>query len=153
MPDPQYSFDTISRGVRILVIIGLIAAVIMLLALACSPCFGAEPSLRPLLDALWPVEASGQLNPPDGKAGERGPLQCGRAAWTDACEYGGVTWDYDTWCQDLARSEQVFVWYTSRYGARTWEERARCWNSGPKWRKKYRLTDGYWEKVKKEMAQ
>ena len=126
-------------------------AAILLVGLAAGPCLGDELPLRRLFDALWQVEASGDPHPPDGKAGEKGPLQCTRAAWIDACEYGGVGWDYETWCQDRPRSEQVLMWYTARYGARTWEERARCWNSGPKWRKKYRLTDGYWEKVKKEL--
>ena len=114
---------------------------------------GQVDPLRPLLNAVRQVESGGVENPPDGDNGESiGPLQIQRAAWTDACKYGGVQWPYE-WARQLDKAERVFVWYTDRYGARTAEERSRCWNSGPKWREKYGKTDGYWARVKAELEE
>lgn len=89
-----------------------------LLVLACGPCVarGEERSLRPLLDALWHVEASSRLHPPDGDDGRaRGPLQIWRAYWIDAMkqapDLGGTYAD----CDDRAYAEFVVVAYWTRY--------------------------------------
>ena len=106
---------------------------------------------RPFLDAVRHEESRGDDRAVGDGGRSRGPVQCGRAAWADACEYMGVDWDYDKCVWLRFESEAVVIAYTQRWGARTWEERARCWNSGPKWRRKYRLTNGYWRRVKARM--
>ena len=122
------------------------------LGLLCVCAKGASAGeQRAYLDAIRMVESTGNDRAVGDGGRSCGPFQCGRAAWKDACEFGGVSWDYDCWVWDRARSERVFMWYTRRLGARAWEERARCWNSGPEWRKKYRLTNGYWRRVKAGM--
>ena len=105
-----------------------------------------------LLRALRQVESAGDDRAVGDNGRSRGPYQCGRAAWVDACEYGEVPWDYDTLVFSRAHGAAVVLWYAARWGAKTDEEIARCWNSGPKWKSKYNLTDSYWAKVKKEMG-
>jgi len=126
-------------------------AILALLPLTCGPCLAEEPSLRTFLNAARYCE-SGNDNRAVGDGGvSRGPLQCGRAAWQDGCEYAGVSWDYDRLVWNPTRSRWVLLWYAMRYGARTCEERARCWNSGPKWRKKFHLTNAYWRRIERRM--
>jgi len=135
-----------ATGAMVAGILLVLLAFALAVVVAASKADGAEP--RTLLGAIRQVESSGRANPPPGDGGRsQGPLQCGRAAWQDGCEYGGVDWPYEL-VHSLPHVSKVFVWYTSRYGAKTDEERARCWNSGPRWRAKYGKTERYWNKVK-----
>ena len=128
--------------------IGGVVALIVLALLAVGPCFGDEPPSRRLFDALWRVEASGQLNPLDGAAGEIGPYQIKRCYWLDARMPDGTYQD----CRDKAYAERAMKRYWQRYGATTDEQRARMHNGGPRGPKR-KSTLGYWRKVQKEMAQ
>jgi len=105
---------------------------------------------RTFLDAVREEESAGNDRAVGDGGRSRGPYQCGRAAWTDACEYGGVSWDYDRWVWDRGRSEQVLKWYVARYDARTWQARARVWNGGPRGCRK-QATLRYWRRVKARM--
>ena len=49
--------------------------------------------------------------------------------------------------KDPAKCRAVFYAYTSRYGAKTDIERARCWNAGPNWRNRMAQTEKYVRKV------
>ena len=106
---------------------------------------------RPLYDAIRMVESGGDDRAIGDSGRSRGPYQCGRAAWQDACEYGKVKWDYDTFVWSRWHCERIMGFYWARYKAETWEEKARCWNSGPRWRKKYHLTNGYWREVQQHL--
>ena len=126
-------------------------AILALLPWACGPALAEDYPLRAFFPAARHWESRGDDHAVGDDGVSRGPLQCGRAAWQDACEYAGVSWDYDRWVWNLTRSKWVLLWYTMRYGARICEERARCWNSGPRWRQKYHLTDGYWRRIEGRM--
>ena len=97
-----------------------------------------------VFDAIRQVESGGN----DAAIGDgglaHGPLQIHRDCWLDG---GGKAADYPAMAHVRAASEQVAVNYWKRYGAVTDEQKARCWNSGPKWRAKYHLTNTYWAKV------
>jgi len=134
------------RTIRFLVWVFLAALAVF----AVAPCVWGD-GWRPFLNAIRHEESRGDDRAVGDQGRSRGPVQCGRAAWQDGCEYLGVAWDYDKCVWLRFESEAVLIAYTQRWGARTWEERARCWNSGPDWRKKYHLTNGYWEKVKREL--
>jgi len=84
----------------------------------------------------------------DGRS--RGMYQIGRAYWQDACEYGGLDWEYDALVWSRPHCERIMLWYWKRYGARNDEERARLHNGGPNWRKKPATVD-YWRRVKGAM--
>jgi len=113
------------------------------------PAVGGAPFA--LFAAIRQVESAGNDYAVGDDGISRGPYQITRAYWHDACEHAGVDWEYDTYVWDPDRCEYLMMAYWDRYGARTDEERARCHNSGPKWRQKYRLTNGYWAKVKAAM--
>lgn len=102
--------------------------------------------------AVVQVESRGNANAVGDGGAARGYVQAHRGAWADACEWLGVKWDYATGVKDIQKCRAVFFAYTSRYGARTDEQLARCWNSGPAWAKKYKLTNQYWGKVKAALA-
>ncbi len=129
----------------------LLAILGLLFFAFCKPCLAAEPSLRTFLDAVRYWESRGDDRAVGDSGRSRGPLQCGRAAWKEGCEFLGVTWSYDKCVWKRFESEAVLIAYTHRWGARTLEERARCWNSGPKWRKKYRATNEYWRRIRCRM--
>ena len=107
---------------------------------------------RQLLDALWMVEASRRLHPPDGDGGlSIGPYQISRAYWKDATEFdpqlGGSYED----CRDKAYAEEIVLAYWRRYiPGGTDEDRARVHNGGPQGHKK-EATLKYWEKVEREL--
>jgi len=109
----------------------------------------ARPAPRVLLDAIRQVESGGDALPPDGDGGKSiGRFQIQAAYWKDACEYGGVSWDWRIGAWDDAKCRQAITWYAARYGAKTPEEIARCHNSGSGWKAKYHLTNNYWKKVR-----
>ena len=131
-------------------IITIIAAA-WLLTTCCRTAYPDTPAdHRVLLDAIRQVESGGN----DGAIGDhgrsKGPMQCQRAAWREACQYGKVNWGYDSNVWDRAKSAQVFLWYGARYGAKTDEQFSRIWNGGPRGMSK-RATEAYWKRVKETM--
>ena len=117
------------------------------------PTLPAPPivSDRQLYDAIFAHESvcGTQLVGDGGKS--LGPFHICRDYWRDACKHAGLDWSYDRWVMDRDRSEYLMHAYWSRYGAVTYEEMARCHNSGSKWRQKYHLTNDYWRKVQRAM--
>lgn len=103
-----------------------------------------------LLAAMTMVESSGNPNAYNAKEQAVGPLQVRAACLADVNEYAGTDVQLAD-CYNPTVARWVVVQYAKRYNARTPEEVARLWNSGPAWRTKTRKTDGYWGKVKKEM--
>jgi len=138
------------RWAEILVVAVALAFILALVfGLTMDPAYGADPPapLRPLFDALWQVEASGELEPEDGDDGKSiGPYQIQRAYWQDARMPDGTYED----CRRKDYAERVMIRYWERYGAKTDEERARQHNGGPRGHKK-KSTLPYWEKVKRGM--
>ena len=103
--------------------------------------------------ALAKVESSGNPKAYNVKEKAIGLYQIRPAYFKDAQEYD----------KDLARfshrdcyNPQVakrVVWaYLSRYGAKDVESMARLHNAGPAWGSKMRATDGYWQKIKKNLT-
>ncbi len=129
---------------RVILYLGLVFAAALLVAAMSGPCFG---DWRPFLDAIRQVESGGNNKAVGDDGDSKGPMQCGRAAWKEACEYMGVAWDYDHCVWLRFESEAVLIGYVYRWGAKTWEERARIWNGGPRGHKK-KATLGYWSRVK-----
>lgn len=129
----------------------IIIAVSLAWLMLAATCRNAYPA--PLTEAVRAVESAGNDRAVGDQGRSRGPMQCQRAAWIEACQYGKVQWDYDTDVWDREKSAQVFLWYGARYGAKTDEQFARAWNSGPSWRHKLRATDGYWRRVKAAMGE
>lgn len=120
---------------------------------ACPPPKEPTPARtadHPLIRAVWHVETSSakDYQAAIGAAGEHGPLQCSEAAWIDADMPDGTYADVER----LEYAAAVFWRYTDRWcgSGATAEQRARCWNSGPRWRTeaRQRATEGYWRKVR-----
>jgi hypothetical protein len=105
-------------------------------------------AMQSLFDAIRQVESQGNDRAVGDGNRSKGPYQCGRAAWEDG---GGDPARYDRLVWNRAATERVMLAYWQRYGAVTDEQKARCWNSGPKWRDRYPLTDDYWRRVQKVM--
>jgi len=101
-----------------------------------------------LLDAIRHVESGGNVLAVGDQGRSRGAYQIQAAYWHDACEFGGVEWDYRRGVLNDAKCRQVVLWYAARYGAHTDEQIARCHNSGSGWKNKYSKTDSYWSKVR-----
>ena len=100
---------------------------------------------RRLFVAIRQVESGGN-DMAIGDGGKSiGPYQCSLAAFVDG---GGRACDYPRLAYDRAETETVMRRYWARYGAASDEQKARCWNSGSKWKSKYHLTNKYWNKVK-----
>ena len=81
---------------------------------ACAPATLFE-RLRPLYDAIRPVESSGNdyAVGDDGKS--KGPYGLTRPWWADACEAAGENWDYDTYVWDRDRCEYLMYWHWHRH--------------------------------------
>ena len=108
---------------------------------------------RPLLDAIWMVEASGRLHPPDGDGGKSiGPYQISRAYWQDAVAFDPAIGGQYEDCRNKAYAERVVLAYWRRYvpGGPD-EHRARVHNGGPAGHRKD-ATERYWHKVQRELA-
>ena len=104
-----------------------------------------------LFNAVVQVESGGNPAAVGDHGQAHGLIQAHRGAWRDGCKALGVSWSYDSGVRDRRECQAVFYAYTSRYSAMTPEQRARCWNSGPNWRGRYKATDGYWSRVKGAM--
>ncbi len=108
---------------------------------------------RPLLNAIWMVEASGRLHPPDGDGGKAiGPYQISKAYWTDATRFDPALGGQYEDCRNKAYAEQVVLAYWRRYLPHgSDEDRARVHNGGPQGHRK-ESTLKYWRKVQAELA-
>jgi hypothetical protein len=106
------------------------------------------------LEALWEVEASGSLTPPDGDDGKAiGPYQIHLAYWQDAVAKVGSGVYQD--CRDKMYAEKIISAYMGRYCPQAWEEGdwatiARTHNGGPRGPLKT-STKKYWKKVKAQL--
>ena len=110
-----------------------------------------------LLAALIAVESSGDPDAIGDNGLAYGCLQLHAAYVQDAAEFAGKTWRHED-AFNPATSEQIVRAYMARYATQkrlgrspTYEDIARIHNGGPNGFKKA-ATDGYWLKVKKELA-
>lgn len=93
----------------------------LVLSLLCLT--GLEADLK----AIWEVESSCRLHPPDGDNGRSiGPFQISRDYWIDSRVPG--TWEQ---CRDYAYARKVVLAYWKRYRGRDSLDRARLHNGGP----------------------
>ena len=97
-----------------------------------------EPTLvmSDLEEAVWTVETNQGSGPIVGDGGRSlGPLQCGRLAYLDACEYDPTlaARPYED-VVDLAYAVRVFRAYTDRWAGPDADDvtKARVWNGGSK---------------------
>ena len=93
-----------------------IYALVALLGISAGVALGDEKSLRPLFDALWQAEASGQLHPDDGDSGRAiGAYQIWHIYWQSAIEFapelGGTYQD----CRDKTYAEFVILAHWLRF--------------------------------------
>lgn len=109
-----------------------------------------SPCLPVLFVAMRHVESAGNDRAIGDGGRSKGPYQITRAYWSDACQFGGVRWNYDELVWSRSHSEQVMLWYWQRYGATTHEQRARMHNGGPRGHLKP-TTLPYWNKVQAAM--
>lgn len=111
-----------------------------------------QSTVRPAIyNAIRRVESGGNDYAVGDGGASRGPYQISRAYWRDACEYGGLDWDYDKHVWNRARCEYVMYLYWQRYGAETPKERARIHNGGPDGAQQD-CTLGYWRKIKSNFS-
>jgi len=147
-------------GVWIVASTALIVLVVSLASLywpprdaSLAPASATDGSHRLLLDAIWMVEASGRLNPPDGDGGKSiGPYQISYAYWQDAVDFdASIGGQYED-CRNKDYAERVVLAYWRRYVPHGPDERrARVHNGGPAGHRKP-ATERYWQKVQRELA-
>lgn len=139
-----------------------LGGVLVLLALAfVTPVVaGINASRAEILDAIRMVESGGRDDCPDGDDGKAiGPFQIHEIYWRDAVAAqpelgpkGGYGYQD---CRDRAYAVRVIDAYMQRWVAEAWRDNdaeviARTHNGGPRGASK-RATDGYWEKVRREL--
>lgn len=108
------------------------------------------------INAIHQVESSGRIGAVSGDNGKsNGPLQISKAYWLDAKEYsnGKLKGSYND-VSNLTYAKKVVYYYIMRYEKQAllnnkYETMARLHNSGPNWKSKKNLTNGYWNKVRK----
>jgi len=119
-------------------------------------CLGTESPLKrtrsDIFSAIRQIESGGNDWAVGDNGASRGPVQCGRAAWKDACEYGKSDLDYDEYVWNYAVCKQIMTWYWLRYNCDTDEKKARCWNGGPAGYLK-ESTIPYWKEVRAILKQ
>jgi len=135
----------------LIVVISIWLVVMFMAGMMTQKALGDEVASRSPYDAIRLVESGGADNAVGDLGTSRGGFQIGMAYWRDGCEAGGVQWDYLSLVWSRPHCEYIMHSYWKRYGAKTDEEKARCHNSGPKWRTKYHLTNEYWNRVKEIM--
>ena len=109
-----------------------------------------------MIRAIWHVEASGRLNPPDGADGDVGPLQITPIRLADVNRIVGFEkYSLDD-RRDLAKSIEMF-WISARHYCRhhgdySPETIARMWRYGTtRERINAPTATRYWRKVRKEL--
>jgi len=116
-----------------------------------SRCAPASPSFDDFFDAISAVESNGDDSAVGDDGASQGRYQIGRPYWFDACEFSGVSMDYDEWVTDASQCRRVMEWYFQRYAPQAWELQdwftlARIHNGGPRGDEK-RCTIAYAERV------
>lgn len=113
-------------------------------------CFANEKLIR----AVHLVESGGRTGKILGDNNlALGPLQIHRGCWKDAVEYDKTIGGRYEDCANLEYSKKIFLAYQRRYNKYTGgntEKMARLWNGG-RGGIKSKATDGYWNKVKKNL--
>jgi len=110
---------------------------------------------KELIKALINVESSNNDNAYRSCEGAAGALQIRRTMVRDVNrilkrQKSNQQYTYeDRW--DRQKSIEMFNIYCNHYNLVTPEEKARCWNGGPRGLQKL-STKKYWEKVKKQLA-
>jgi|TARA_R110000824_G_C14857654_1_gene640799 hypothetical protein len=108
-----------------------------------------------LIQALINVESSNNDNAYRSGEDAAGCLQIRRTMVRDVNrilrrQKSQIRFDFeDRW--DRQKSIEIFKIYCNHYNLTTPEEKARCWNGGPRGLQKL-ATKRYWEKVKKHLA-
>ena len=108
-----------------------------------------------LIKALINVESSNDDNAYRSGEDAAGCLQIRRTMVRDVNrilkrQKSQAQFDFeDRW--DRGKSIEIFKIYCNHYNLTTPEEKARCWNGGPRGLQKL-TTKRYWEKVKKQLA-
>jgi hypothetical protein len=103
-----------------------------------------------LFDAIVQVESRGNPDAVGDEGNAHGLVQSWRPAWREGRKELGVHWNYATGVRDPRKCIRIFYAYTSLYGARTDQQRARIWNGGP-CGDRDRSTLSYWFKVRRPM--
>lgn len=129
-----------------------------LIVVACltAPAMAVDPEWNEgqwgrFLTALRETETGGCKNEGINAVGDNGtsygPLQISKAAFIDAQEYDKTLKNnkWDECKNDLLLSQRVAKAYIKRYLKKkdTFEDAARLWNSGPKYKEKHHLTNKY----------
>ena len=110
---------------------------------------------KELINALINVESANNDNAYRSCEGAAGALQIRRTMVRDVNrilrrQKSNQRYTYeDRW--DRQKSIEMFNIYCEHYNLVTPEEKARCWNGGPRGLQKL-STKRYWEKVKKQLA-
>ena len=110
---------------------------------------------KELIKALIYVESSNNDNAYHSGEDAAGCLQIRRTMVRDVNrilrrQNSQTRFDFeDRW--DRQKSIEIFKIYCNHYNLTTPEEKARCWNGGPRGFQKL-STKRYWEKVKKQLA-
>lgn len=110
---------------------------------------------KDLIRAIHQVESSGKIGKIIGDNGlALGPLQIHRGCWKDATEFDkSIKGKYED-CQSLEYSILIFNAYQKRYSKFTkgnTEKMARLWNGHIKGINNPKITQRYWEKIKKNL--
>ena len=115
-----------------------------------AACLSAAPPSDGFFAAVRQVESAGNDRALGDCGRSVGPYQCGLLAWLDG---GGKRRDWPRLAYSRTATERVMRAYWARYGAATDEDRARCWNAGPKWRTRARSASAaYWKRVRAELG-
>jgi hypothetical protein len=110
----------------------------------------SEHEYRRIFTAIAKVESSLNPNAHNKSEDARGIVQIRKLYLKDANSFirGNVSHNQ---CFKVSASYTVFKAYMKRYKAKTFEQCARLHNAGPKWRSKIKATNGYWNKVKRNL--
>jgi len=117
-----------------------------------TPSLEKKTSMVAFFDAIRSVESGGDDRAVGDGGASRGPYQIQRAYWTDACESGGLEWDYLSLVWSRPRCEYIMRAYWGRYCPDAlrdfdFETLARIHNGGPAGARKV-ATAPYWNKVR-----
>jgi soluble lytic murein transglycosylase-like protein len=105
-----------------------------------------------LLAALIAVESGGNPAAIGDNGRAVGILQIHAAVVADVNRIAGTRYTLED-RRNPVKSRQMCLIYLQHYGrGKTWEQRARIWNGGPRGHEK-KATEKYWEKVKREIEE
>jgi len=117
----------------------------------CFPVFSQNnDSFERFYSILIKVESGGKSNAIGDNGKAIGPAQIHKVYWQDATSFDkSIGGKYED-CFNKDYSKNIVRAYMNRYCKNgTFEQMARCHNSGPDWKRKYHLTNSYWRKFQK----